>query len=157
MKHPKRNCVLLITAVLCLFGISLVGIYGWIHHDVQVAVQWAQRACPHVDDPTAALIQVAQSSHYPMRMRNRSVWALGRLRAPEALPHLELMVTGDACEHNKKLCQDELEKAILRCGGHSSQNSTKGTVSVACQSKKGGLEPKTEYLKHGSIGSVRTF
>ena len=45
------------------------------------------------------------------------VWTLGRLANPRALPALESVYSGEPCEHDKSLCQYELEKAIRRCGG----------------------------------------
>jgi hypothetical protein len=57
------------------------------------------------------------SDVHPLRERNLAVWTLGRLRDRRALPSLTAAYTGDLCDHDKTLCQYELEKAIKLCGG----------------------------------------
>ncbi len=88
-----------------------------IHKSVQKYCAIAQEAHPHPGDNVAALIDYMNSQQHSLEERNKAVWALGRLRAVEALPAMEALYTGQPCEHEKYLCQYELAKAIKRCGG----------------------------------------
>jgi hypothetical protein len=49
--------------------------------------------------------------------RNRSIWALGQLGSPDALPALKSLVTDEPCDHETKICQHEVVKAIEGCSG----------------------------------------
>ena len=78
-------------------------------------IAMAQSAHPHPGDNIAALIDFVDSDEHGLRDRNRAVWALGRLRAREALGVLEKFYTGGECDHDSRLCQGELSKAIKMC------------------------------------------
>lgn len=47
-----------------------------------------------------------------MADRNHAVWALGQMAAEPALPALKAYFDGRKCEHETRLCQHGLEKAI---------------------------------------------
>ena len=64
-----------------------------------------------------ALIAYADSPAHGLRDRNRAVWALGHIGDPRALPFLEKHHTGKPCDHDRVLCQRELDKAIRLCRG----------------------------------------
>lgn len=68
-------------------------------------------------DQISALMAFAGSPSQSLRDRNRAVWALGQLGDARALTILEKHYTGKPCEHNRELCQRELEKAIRLCRG----------------------------------------
>jgi hypothetical protein len=64
-----------------------------------------------------ALIAFVESTDHSLRQRNRAVWALGQIGDKRALPVLKSFYTGGACEHDRALCQYELQKAIKLCEG----------------------------------------
>ncbi|UCD51787.1 MAG: hypothetical protein JSW27_03970 [Phycisphaerales bacterium] len=77
----------------------------------------AQAAHPHPGDDIAALLDYAGSPAHTLRQRHRAVWALGQARDRRALPCRESCYTGDPCDHEHRLCQCELGKAIECCKG----------------------------------------
>lgn len=120
-----KNRVLTIAASVLLAGV-LIGSAGlakiiWhTHQSVQEYRGVAQQSHPHPGDDVAALIDFMNSDAHSFRERNLAVWTLGHLRDPKALPALESAYTGEECNHDRSLCQYELEKAIKLCGGHPS-------------------------------------
>ncbi len=68
-------------------------------------------------DEVEALSALVQSETHTWAERNRAVQALGQIGDSRALPILETFYTGQACQHEKFLCQVELRKAIDRCRG----------------------------------------
>jgi hypothetical protein len=117
----KKRVVRIVVGVLAigtlLGGAGLGAILWHIHRSVQQYSKVAQEAHPHSGDDVAALIDFMNSDSHRFRDRNLAVWTLGRLRDARALAALESAYTGKACEHDKKLCQYELSKAIKLCGG----------------------------------------
>jgi len=118
----KKRAIKIVVSVfvvgVLLCGVALGAILLNIHQSVQANCRVAQQAHPHPGDDVAALIDFMNSTSHSLRDRNhRAIWTLGRLRDPKALPALESVYTGEKCEHNKTLCQYELEKAIKLCGG----------------------------------------
>jgi len=74
-------------------------------------------------DCVGALMARVDSEEESFGDRNEAVWALGQLGDKRALPILRKYYTGEECDHEKYLCQYELEKAIkLSEGGF---NATK--------------------------------
>lgn len=59
-----------------------------------------------------ALIETVECEECSLPDRNHSVWALGQMEAAPALPALMKRYTGERCDHNRRLCQKELRKAI---------------------------------------------
>jgi len=121
MKQMRRP-VLKILAVVVLTGAILGGIalgaaLWLIHRSVQETCEMAQQAHPHPGDNVAALIDYMNSEEHSLKDRNRAIWTLQRLADPAALPALQAVYTGEPCDHEHRLCQYELEKAIKRCGG----------------------------------------
>lgn len=84
-----------------------------IRSGVNDAVVEAARA--HPGDDVTALMAYVRSDAHSLHDRNRAVWALGRLADARALPLLEHSYDGGPCDHARRLCQHELEKAIARC------------------------------------------
>ena len=68
-------------------------------------------------DRIEALITYVKSENHSLRQRNRAVWALGQIGDERALPTLEKSYTGGPCDHDSRLCQGELQKAIKLCKG----------------------------------------
>jgi len=64
-----------------------------------------------------ALISYVSSDSHSLRDRNRAVWALGQIGDKRALPVLKGFYKGGDCDHDKALCQHELQKAIKLCEG----------------------------------------
>ena len=50
----------------------------------------------------------------PLEVKNHVIWILGELRDDRALPGLENLLTGEECDHQRDVCQYELEKAIQK-------------------------------------------
>jgi hypothetical protein len=70
-------------------------------------------------DEVEALAALVRSDKHTLAERNRAVQALGQIGDSRALPVLETFYTGQACQHDKFLCQSELRKAIDRCRGRN--------------------------------------
>jgi hypothetical protein len=68
-------------------------------------------------DEVEALAALVQSDKHTLAERSRAVQALGQIGDSRAVPILETLYTGQACQHDKFLCQSELRKAIDRCRG----------------------------------------
>jgi len=66
-------------------------------------------------DRIEALITYVKSENRSLRQRNRAVWALGQIGDKRALPVLTESYTGGPCDHDSRLCQGELQKAIKKC------------------------------------------
>jgi len=69
------------------------------------------------ENGTEALISKAGSAEFPLKDRNRAIWALGQLGDVRALAPLESLKTGKPCDHAAAVCQHELRKAIRQCRG----------------------------------------
>ncbi|MEA3227229.1 MAG: hypothetical protein U9Q07_14865 [Planctomycetota bacterium] len=68
-------------------------------------------------DRIEALMTYVNSENHSLKQRNRSVWALGQIGDKRALATLEKFYTGEPCDHESRLCQRELQKAIKQCKG----------------------------------------
>ncbi len=77
----------------------------------------AQATQQYPGDRIEALITYVNSKNISLRQRNRAVWALGQIGDKRALPVLEKSYTGQPCDHDSRLCQGELQKAIKLCKG----------------------------------------
>jgi hypothetical protein len=99
---------LVVVAVLAVPAIS---------HRIDVAVEdlVAEATELHPGAPVDALVACVRDGSLDLRMRNRCVWALGRLGDGRALPVLESHHHGGRCDHDRELCQRELGKAIRAC------------------------------------------
>ena len=64
-----------------------------------------------------ALLALAECSTCKLRERNLAVWALGQLEESSGLPVLERLRTGTTCDHGRRLCEYELDKAIRKIKG----------------------------------------
>lgn len=95
----------------CLLGLIRWKIQSGL--DRQCAI--AQAAHPHPGDAVAAMLEYVQSDSHTLKERNLAVWSLGQSRDSRALPILEGYLTGEKCDHDSKLCQSELKKAIMLC------------------------------------------
>jgi len=91
-------------------GTSLV-----IGHQVRNLVGAARVTTP--GEPIPALLSILNSPTATVADRDHAIWALGQLGAAQALDDLEALYTGQECQHDTKLCQDGLAKAIELCRG----------------------------------------
>ena len=98
----------LAVAVVPLAGLVLVSLE--IGGDVDAISEYAMARYP--GDRVEALLAVVDCDECSLRDRNRAVWALGQLGDERALPGLRRHYTGQPCDHARRLCQRELEKAI---------------------------------------------
>jgi len=60
----------------------------------------------------ALMLYLEDEAGHSLVERNGVVWALGQIGDERALPLLKKYYTGEECQHDKFLCQWELEKAI---------------------------------------------
>lgn len=111
MKWLKIGLVFVGLLVLAAGGAALISIQVGLSN----AIGKAQAIYPHPGDDVAALIAHMDSDKQQMAGRNRAVWALGRIGDPKALPALKKHYDGKPCEHDQRLCQYELAKAINWC------------------------------------------
>ena len=111
MRFVSRAAVIGLVAIAALAAGT-----GWlIGSGVHAASEAALAA--RQGDPVPALIAYVESPAHTLQARSRAVWALGQLGDARALPVLEKHVTGNACAHDRALCQHELRKAIRLCRG----------------------------------------
>lgn len=106
--------ITLIAAVV--LAAAAVGATYWsIHSGLNDAIEMAQAAHPHPGDDVGALIAYVDDPKHDLKSRNRAVWALGRIGDPMALLVFEKYYDGAPCDHESRLCQYELAKAINLC------------------------------------------
>ena len=117
----KRSSVKRVLVGFLVVLFLCAGAMGILRHQIQSGLdQWcatAQAAHPHPGDAVAAMLDYVQSETHSLRDRNYVVWALGQARDPRALPVLDGYVTGEPCNHDERLCEGELNKAIALCQG----------------------------------------
>jgi HEAT repeat protein len=71
----------------------------------------------YAGDSVEALILQVGDPGGDLRDRNRAVWALGQLGDPGALDALSRLQRGGPCDHENRVCERELEKAIRLLNG----------------------------------------
>lgn len=117
MKNKKLKRLIMRTVIIvfaCLLS-TYAGLRIWIWGD---AKQFAKQAVEHFNtDRTSALILYLDSNEYTFKEKNKAVWAMGVLKEKNALPKLEMMYTGEECNHDSAICQYELYKAIHKIKG----------------------------------------
>lgn len=106
----KKLLLYVIAAGLGIVFLSLVIISFWIGLGVKKECQKAQQE--HRGNCVKTLSAFIEDKKNTFKEKNSAVWALGQLGDPKALPVLNKYYTGEECEHDKFLCQYELEKAI---------------------------------------------
>lgn len=120
--HPaSRHGLVLVggaVAIVCIVA-SAVGLV-LVRWEVAAVGKEAGESFP--GDRVEALIRLACSPSHDLALRDRAVWALGRLRDPRAVPALQTLRTGEPCDHSRWVCQREVEKAIAACRNRSSAN-----------------------------------
>jgi hypothetical protein len=111
MRWLKVGIIFVVVLALAAGGAILIS----IQIGISDAIGKAQAIYPHPGDDVAALVALMDSDKQKLEARNRAVWALGRLGDPKALPALEKHFDGKPCNHDERLCQYELAKAINSC------------------------------------------
>ena len=141
--HSKRRYsrTMFTALIVCLVVAgSALGVLRWrIQSSLDDWCATAQAAHPHPGDDVAALMAYVQSDQHSLRKRNRAVWALGQARDPRALPALEPFATGGPCNHDRQLCQRELEKAIALC-----KTETPNLLQIRTPQRRGGVNKATD-------------
>ncbi len=115
--NSKIKRVLIFTFTIFLFGLIFIyiGLRVWIWTD---ANKYAEKASLQFKtDKTEALLILLDSEEYTLKEKNKAIWALGVLKEKKALLKLELLYTGEECQHDSAICQYELRKAIHKIEG----------------------------------------
>ena len=101
----------------CLTFLFIV--YLWVCFSIRSGVIdiSAEATQLYPGDRIEALITYVNSEDHSLNQRNRAVWALGQIGDQRALPVLTPSYTGGPCDHDSRLCQKELQKAIKLCEG----------------------------------------
>ena len=117
MKNKNYFKIATIVFFICLLvgSVGIGAVFLEIQRSVEKYITISQKAHPVKDDNVASLIEYINSDKHTLAEKKQAVWALGRIADPRALNVLEGYYTGDECDHDNKLCQYELEKAIKRC------------------------------------------
>jgi hypothetical protein len=102
-------------ALLFIVALTLVGMLSWIYIDARAIAKDAIEVF-HKDN-IESLLMVIDSDKFTLKEKNHAIWALGVYRDERALEKLESLVTREKCDHSRKLCQYEIEKAILKIKG----------------------------------------
>ena len=96
--------------LILLLIVAFLGAKIWINSEVQNMAKEAQNEFKL--DKVESLIAYVESENYTLGQRNNAVWALGNLKDKRALPFLQMLYTGEECNHQEALCQYEIKKAI---------------------------------------------
>ena len=115
----KIKLLKLIRIGVIIIALVIFGSYfllSWtIGGDVKQYSQHAQNL--YQGDRVEALMAVLQSPDRFIFEKDHAIWALGQLGDSRALPLLDSLYTGEECDHERKICQYELKKAIKGCKG----------------------------------------
>ena len=106
----KGSVIIVIGLVVTFSGINI-----WIKTDANSIAEEATEVFQK--DKIESLLAKLDSDDYSLKEKNYATWALGVLKDERALPKLESLATGQECNHEKELCQREIEKAILKSKG----------------------------------------
>lgn len=90
----------------------------WIHIGTNKNSRAAQ-AVFH-KDKIESLLMVIDSDQFTLKEKNRAIETLGFLRDERAIEKLESLVTHEKCDHQRKICQYNLTKSILKIKGEYS-------------------------------------
>ncbi len=101
--------------IMILIFSAFIAAKVYIKHEAKNVAREAS-AVFHKDN-TESLLILIESDNYSLKEKNLAVWALGALKDEKALTKLEILYTGEECNHTEKICQYELEKAILKIKG----------------------------------------
>lgn len=115
IKGLKKKLGIGLGVVFVCFAVFWASVVILIGQEVKERCKTAQER--YDGDCVRALMARVDSEEESFEDRNGAVWTLGRLKDERALPVLKKYYIGEECDHEKYLCQYELEKAIKRCGG----------------------------------------
>ncbi|MFC1626685.1 HEAT repeat domain-containing protein [Patescibacteria group bacterium] len=112
-KHKIKIQSLVIYGLLVFFGISIIMLFSvslWIGFGLQTRCNAAK--LHYKGDCVEALTSyVDDKENRTLQERNNAIWALGHIGDKRALPVLEKYSVGGECDHERYVCQYELEKA----------------------------------------------
>ena len=114
-----KNLKKLILGTFVIVFASLFLVYAGLRTSIWTdANQFAKQAAEQYStDKTTTLLMYIDSDEYTFKEKNKAVWAMGVLKEKNALPKLEMMYTGEKCNHDSAICQYELYKAIHKIRG----------------------------------------
>ncbi len=103
--------------LICLTFLFVAYLYVCFSIRSSVKQISAQATHEYAGDRIEALMAYVDSENHSLRQRNHAVWALGQIGGRCALPVLEKFHTGGPCDHDSRLCQGEVQRAIEACKG----------------------------------------
>jgi len=113
MKNNWKNWVIFVGGVgVGFFLLVFFSTSSWIGYSVKERCLIAQGE--YGGDCVEALSAQLEDESKSLKDRNRATWALGQMGDERALPVLSKYFQGGdyKCDHEKELCQYELEKSI---------------------------------------------
>lgn len=118
-KLGSTSRIIFITILVLVFGLgcTYIGLRIWFKSDINQICDDAMNQ--YEGDKIEALISVLKSESQSLNNKNNAIWALGKLKATDALPVLRSLKTGAECDHSRFVCQRELDKAISTIEGTS--------------------------------------
>ena len=104
--------ILIITSsvLITILLVTYIGLWFWIKSDINKYSESAMSMFP--GDRVEALISVLKSETLSLSEKNHAIWTLEYVGDERALEVLKKLQTGTECNHNKYVCQRELQKAI---------------------------------------------
>jgi hypothetical protein len=110
-------------ALWILGSIAGIVIVAWIGISVMIGLSVSGESSKAMEkfggNRVEALVTLVDCTTCPVTDRTQAVWALGQLRDKRSLPILYKYYTGNPCDHQHMICQNELSKAIRWTEGKS--------------------------------------
>lgn len=98
-------------------AVILLAVFAGICFAIEQSVQEAGRSAQleYGGDMVQALVHQALSEEASLAERDRAVWALGQLGDPAAAPALATLQDTEDCDHDRRICQHGIGKALAQC------------------------------------------
>ena len=116
LRLPKRSFVvkvLIMVVIVAVAAYALLSVERARAIDALCANAEAEFDGSQID----ALVSYLNSETTSLSDKNRTIWVLGELRDDRALPALLALSGSDTCDHDRYVCQYEIEKAIEKIQG----------------------------------------
>jgi HEAT repeat protein len=111
----KRMSGLMLTLLVVTVVTAYAGLAWMRNSSIGEMAALAQSA--HAGDRVESLIGYLESEAPPLDLKNRAIWVLGELRDERALETLQAMLVSEECDHDNRVCQREIRKAIRKITG----------------------------------------
>ena len=109
----------LFTVVLLAVFVAVITVYGGLSWQRSRTIQAVSEKAR--EDNQGSRIEVLSSylnsNDISFEEMNRVIWVLGELRDPSALATLQALATSEVCDHDRYVCQKEVQKAIQKVQG----------------------------------------